>query len=118
MNTSHIDSRIPGLDPEELTRLNAAMQQLTEAEKVDFINIYANRRKDPQTILLLNLLGLVGLAGIHRFLTGQIALGIVYFLTAGFCWIGVIVDAINYKKITHNHNQLMMNETLRIMKQG
>ncbi len=77
--------------------------------------IYRSKRKDPQTILLLCLLGLVFIAGIHRFVLGQTGMGILYFFTAGLCWIGTIVDAINHKQMTIDYNSQMISETLAML---
>ena len=38
-------------------------------------------------------LGLVGIAGIHRLYLGRPVSGIVWLLTGGLCMIGTIVDA-------------------------
>jgi TM2 domain-containing membrane protein YozV len=48
--------------------------------------------------------GLIGVAGIHRILVGDIGLGILYFFTAGLCFIGTIVDMINYRRLANDYN--------------
>ena len=75
---------------------------------------YRNQRKDETTILLFTLIGFVVIAGIQRFVLGHIGLGILYLLTAGLCFIGTIVDAINHKKLAAEYNvktasQIAMN---------
>lgn len=115
MLSPELIAALPRLDLEEQTRLETTLERVPQAKHAQFISIYANRRKDPQTVLLLCLLGFLGFAGIHRFVTGDVTLGIAYFLTGGFCGIGTIVDAIVHKKIANNHNQRMMNETLVII---
>ncbi|TXF90127.1 TM2 domain-containing protein [Neolewinella aurantiaca] len=115
MLSPNLLSSLPRLDLEEQTRLETTLANVPADRHAQFISIYANRRKDPQTVLLLSLLGFLGFAGVHRFVTGDVVLGIVYFLTGGFCGIATIVDAILHKKIANNHNQRMMNETLVIM---
>ena len=77
--------------------------------------IYRTKRKDPQTILLCCLLGLVFLAGLHRFITGQIGMGILYLFTGGLCFIGTIVDAINHKELALEYNQKMIGETIAML---
>ena len=56
-------------------------------------------------ILITCLLGFVIVAGIHRILLRQVGLGILYLFTAGLCLIGTIVDAINYRQLTYEHNR-------------
>ena len=80
-----------------------------------FATVYRARRKDPQMILILCLLGFVGFAGIHRMVINQIGMGILYFFTLGICFIGTIVDLINYQKLAFEYNQVAANETASIM---
>jgi TM2 domain-containing membrane protein YozV len=101
--------------PEELYAINSLTQDFTDEQLTQFSMIYRNKRKDPQTILLLSLLGLVVIAGLHRFVMGQIGMGILYLFTGGLCLVGTIVDAVNYKKLTNEYNQKMLYETLNIM---
>jgi len=103
------------ISPEELITINSRTQGFSDDELTHFCMIYRSKRKEPQTILLLCLLGLIGVAGIHRFVIGHIGMGILYFFTAGLCFIGTIVDAINYKSLTLEHNALMISETLAML---
>lgn len=100
------------ITPEELITINSRTQGLSEDELTHFSMIYRSKRKDPQTILLLCLLGLVGVAGIHRFVIGHVGMGILYFFTGGLCLIGTIVDAINHKDLAMEYNGKMIAETL------
>src|SRR5690606_36334483 len=68
-----------------------------------------------QMILKLALLGVFGFAGLHRFILGQIGLGILYFLTLGLCYIGTIVDMVNYKSLAYEFNIKIAHETLSMM---
>jgi TM2 domain-containing membrane protein YozV len=43
-------------------------------------------------------------------LTDQIGLGIIYLLTLGLCFIGTIVDLINYQKIAFEYNTKIARE--------
>ncbi|MBK6913032.1 MAG: TM2 domain-containing protein [Ignavibacteriales bacterium] len=56
------------------------------------------------------------LAGIHRFVLGNIGLGILYVLTGGLCLIGTIVDLVNYKKLTFEYNQKVAQEVMMMMR--
>jgi TM2 domain-containing membrane protein YozV len=76
---------------------------------------YSGKRKDPQEILLYTLLGFIGIAGVQRLLTNQIAMGVIYFLTAGLCFIGTIVDLINHKSMALEFNQKAAFESVRMV---
>ena len=69
--------------PEELITINSRTKGFSNAELEQFCVIYRAKRKDPQLILILALIGLFGIAGIQRFFIGHIGMGILYFFTAG-----------------------------------
>ncbi len=103
------------ITPEEMITINSRIQGFSDDELTHFCMIYRSKRKDPQTILLLCLLGFVGVSGVHRFLLGQIGMGILYFFTGGLCLIGTIIDAINYKDLATEYNGKMIAETLAML---
>ena len=43
-------------------------------------------------VLLLSFLGLLGIAGAHRFYTGRIMSGLIWFVTGGLCGFGTLYD--------------------------
>lgn len=118
-NTSGINPTLISLlydtTPEELIQIDAMTKNFSDNQLQQFVMIYRTKRKDPQTILLCCLLGLVFLAGLHRFITGQIGMGILYLFTGGLCFIGTIVDAINHKELALEYNQKMIGETLAML---
>ena len=101
--------------PEELLTINSRTKGFSDEELQQFCTIYNSKRKDPQLILILSLLGLVGVAGVQRFLIGHIGMGILYFFTAGLCFVGTIIDAINHKDLAMEYNAKMITETLSIL---
>ncbi len=101
--------------PEEIITISSRIKGFSDEEIMHFCTIYRSKRKDPQTILLLSLLGLVFIAGIHRFVLGHTGMGILYFFTGGLCWIGTIVDAVNHKELTNEYNAKMIAETLSML---
>jgi TM2 domain-containing membrane protein YozV len=103
------------ITPQELLTINSRTKDFSDEEIAQFCMIYRSKRKDPQLILLLCLLGLVGVAGIHRFIIGHIGMGILYFFTAGLCFIGTIVDAVNHKELALEYNAKMITETLSML---
>jgi len=101
---------MPELDMQEMTYVDSLTRNYTDQQMLNFANFYRSRRRDPQIILLTTLVGFLGFAGIQRFLTDQIGMGILYFFTAGLCFIGTIVDLINYKQIALDYNVKIANE--------
>lgn len=95
----------PELEGDELQYISNTIDELTDDELELFKSIYKARRKDPVVFMIMILLGLVGIAGVHRFFIGQIGIGILYFLTGGLCLIGTIVDLINYKSLSFEYNR-------------
>ena len=100
---------------QELTFLKEITKNMTEEQRKSFSVVYDGKRRDPQHLLLFTLLGFFGAAGIQRFLTNQIALGILYFFTVGLCFIGTIVDLINYKSMANEYNYKMAIESARFI---
>jgi TM2 domain-containing membrane protein YozV len=101
--------------PEELITINSRTKGFSVDELEQFCIIYRSKRKDPQLILILCLLGLVGVAGIQRFFIGNIGMGILYFFTAGLCFIGTIIDAVNHKELAMEYNAKMITDTLSML---
>lgn len=98
--------------PEELITINSRIKDFNDDEISQFCMMYRSKRKDPQLILVLCLLGLVAIAGVQRFIIGHIGMGILYFFTAGLCFVGTIIDAVNYKDLALEYNARMVTETL------
>ena len=107
---------LPEIMGDEQVFINNILRDMTDEKAQQFANIYRARRKDPQTILLLTLVGFLGIAGIQRFFVDQIGMGILYLLTAGICFIGTIVDLINYKNIAFEYNQLQAQQIWSFIK--
>ena len=107
---------LPEVMGEEQFYLSGIIKNMDDKQAQQFANIYRARRKDPQIILLVTLVGFLGIAGIQRFLTDQIGLGILYFFTCGFCLIGTIIDLVNYKKIAFEYNQKEANQIMMMIK--
>ena len=96
---------------EEIQFIKEITSELNEESKKNFMMMYSSKRRDPQHILFMCLLGFVVIAGVQRFATNKIGTGILYLLTGGLCLIGTIVDTINYKNITNEFNHQMAIES-------
>ncbi|MBL7788392.1 MAG: TM2 domain-containing protein [Chitinophagales bacterium] len=107
MNPDNTIMLLPYSTPEERIMLTNLLLEKTVEEKSNFMKTYILQRKDPQQILLFTLIGFLGFAGIQRFVIDEIGMGIIYFLTGGFCLIGTIIDAIRYKEIAFEYNKKM-----------
>ena len=107
---------LPEVMGEEQMYISSIFKNMDDNQAQQFSNIYRSRRRDPQTILLVTLVGFLGIAGIQRFITDQIGLGILYLFTGGICAIGTIIDLVNYKKIAFEFNQNQANQIAMMVK--
>ncbi|MDV3310093.1 MAG: TM2 domain-containing protein [Cyclobacteriaceae bacterium] len=107
---------LPELQGEEMAYVQNLIKDMDDEKARSFAVVYRARRKDPQLILITALLGFVGFAGIHRFLIDQVGMGILYLLTVGICWIGTIVDLVNYQKLAFEYNMKVANMALSSMR--
>lgn len=102
------------MTPEEMGFLQQATAELSENQKKYFYMVYSSKRKNSQEILIFTLLGFIAVAGIQRFVLGQIGMGILYLLTGGLCFIGTITDLVNNKSLTLKYNKDMAYESHRM----
>lgn len=115
MSYQNLVMNLKGISPSEFLYLEQVMNNMSEDKAKTFVAYYSGKRKDPQDILLFTLLGFVIIAGVHRFVLGQIGMGILYFFTGGLCLVGTIVDLINYKSLTSDYNQKMAYECAQMI---
>lgn len=106
----------PEATGEEMVYLQNILKDMDDEKAKQFINIYRARRKEPMLVLVTALVGFLGISGVHRFILGQIGMGILYLFTAGLCLIGTIVDLVNHQKLAFEHNQKIANEVLIMMR--
>lgn len=106
---------LPELEGDEARYIKKLMSPMNEDTARRFANVYRARRKDPQTVLLTATIGFLGAGGVHRFILGQIGMGILYLLTGGLCLIGTIVDLINHKNLTFEYNRNVAQEAMQLI---
>jgi TM2 domain-containing membrane protein YozV len=103
---------LPEVTGEEMVYLQNILKDMDEDRARSFANVYRARRKEPLLILITALLGFMIIAGVHRFILGQIGMGLLYLFTGGLCLIGTIVDLVNHQKLAFEYNQKIANEVL------
>lgn len=106
---------MPDLEWEEALYVDKLLVQIAPEKINTFVAIYRARRKDPKVVLICSLIGFLGISGVHRFLLGHIGIGLLYLLTAGLCFIGTIVDAINYQKLAFEANTRTADEVMQML---
>ena len=106
---------LPNVEQEELAYIQMLVKDMSDDQINQYASIYNSRRKDPQTILLLTLIGFFGVAGVQRFVLDQIGMGLLYLFTGGICLIGTIVDLISYKRLAIEYNQKLARQVLAIV---
>ncbi len=107
---------MPELNPDEMTFIQSLVKDMSEQEAQQFVNIFRARRKDPQMVLIATLIGFLGLAGLQRFLLGQIGMGLLYFFTGGLCLVGTIVDIINFRRLAFEYNAKEAQQVIAMMR--
>jgi TM2 domain-containing membrane protein YozV len=107
---------LPNIESDELMLIQGLTKDFTETQLQQFAMMYNSRRKDPQTILLVTLIAFVGIAGVQRFMLGQIGMGLLYLFTWGFCVIGTVVDIVNYKKLSFEYNWKIAHQVAGMVK--
>lgn len=101
---------LPEIEGDEAAYVSKVMQPMNDETATRFTRVYRARRKDPQMILLTAIIGFFGVAGVHRFVIGQLGMGLLYLFTGGLCAIGTIVDIINYKNLAFEYNRDVARE--------
>jgi TM2 domain-containing membrane protein YozV len=107
---------LPEIQGDELMFIQNLLKDADDDTAREFSTIYRVRRKDPQTVLLLGLLGFLGVAGVQRFYIDQIGMGLLYLLTGGICLIGTIIDVVSYRSLAFEFNQRQAQEIVLMQK--
>lgn len=101
---ANVFNLMPELEPDEMAYVQGLLNSMTDQEAQQFVDVYRSRRRDPLLVLITCIIGFFGVAGVHRFVLGHIGMGLLYLFTAGLCFIGTIVDVINYKRLAFEYN--------------
>jgi hypothetical protein len=96
---------LPELEGAERFFIQDLIEGMSTDEAQQFASAYRGRRKDPNTVLLAAIVGLVAIPGFQRFWLGQIGMGFLYLCTVGLFLVGSVVDIARHKKLALTHNQ-------------
>ena len=112
---NRILQHIPELEGDEYMWVERLTEQMDENQLRQFAGIYRSRRRDPQNVMIFSVIGLVFVPGLQRFYLGQIGMAILYLFTVGLCFIGSILDLVNYKAKAFEYNQRVADECVRMV---
>jgi len=107
---------MPTLEGEEMAFVQELIKDMNDSQAQQFAIAYMARRKDPSNMLIFAVIGLLGIAGIQRFVINQVGMGILYFLTCGLCLIGTIIDIVNHKKLSFEYNSKQAQQVASLMR--
>jgi TM2 domain-containing membrane protein YozV len=96
---------LPELDEPERSFIERLTAGMSHENIQQFAAAYRQVRKDPQTLRLMAVIGIVAIPGLHRFWVGQIGIGFLYLLTWGLLLFGTISDVIRYRDLAFRHNR-------------
>jgi TM2 domain-containing membrane protein YozV len=106
----HITHYMPELQDPEGTYIQSLIGRMSHEQIQVFASAYRQRRKDPHTVLLTAIIGLVAIPGLQRFWLGQVGIGFLHLFTWGLLLIGSISDLVRYKTLALLYNQKVARE--------
>jgi len=106
----HVTHYLPELQDPELTYIQSLIGHFPHEQIQIFSAAYRHRRKDPQTVLLAAIIGLVAIPGFQRFLLGEVGVGLLFLFTWGALLVGSICDLVQYRTLALLHNQKVARE--------
>jgi TM2 domain-containing membrane protein YozV len=107
---------LASLDMQEMNVISNLIKDLDEASQENFAMLYRHQRKDPQTMLIMSIVGLIAVPGLQRFMLNQIGMGILYLFTAGLCFIGSIIDLVKSKEMTLEYNTKVAMDIMMMLR--
>ena len=96
---------LPELDEPERSFIERLTTGMSHENVQQFAAAYRQVRKDPQTLRLMAVIGIVAIPGLHRFWLGEMGLGVLYLFTGGLLWIGTVIDIFKFKELALGYNQ-------------
>jgi len=96
---------LPELDEPERTFIERLTAGMSHDSIQQFAAAYRQVRKDPQTLRLMAIIGIVAVPGLHRFWVGHVGIGFLYLVTWGLLLFGTITDIVRYQDLAFRYNQ-------------
>jgi TM2 domain-containing membrane protein YozV len=96
---------LPELDDPEKTFIELLTAGMSHETIQQFAAAYRQVRKDPQTLRLMAVIGIVAVPGLHRFWVGQVGIGFLYLLTWGLLLFGTVTDIVKYRELAFSYNR-------------
>jgi TM2 domain-containing membrane protein YozV len=109
----YITQYLPELDEPERSFVEHLTAAMCGTEVQQFATAYRQERKDPQTLMIMAVIGVVAVPGLHRFALGQVGMGFLYLFTWGLLLFGTITDIINYRKLAFRYNRAVASRIVR-----
>lgn len=110
-------TKLKAVTAEEKQYVETITSRFSDDERDMFLARYSLRRKNLFTFLVLMLPNLIFIGGLQRFYAGDKSggmknnvLGVLYFLTGGFCGIGTLFDLFTAKRIIAGRNLEIADE--------
>src|SRR5688500_7939327 len=100
---------LPELDEAERSFIERLTAEMSHENIQQFAAAYRQVRKDPQTLRLMAVIGIVAVPGLHRFWVGQVGIGFLYLLTWGLLLFGTVTDIVKYKDLALSYNRQAAN---------
>ena len=101
---------LPELEKTERLYIEDLTERMSHEQAQLFASAYRQSRKDPHTVLLTAIVGLVAIPGLQRFWLGQVGLGLLYLFTWGLILVGSIADVVRYKALALTYNQRVAHQ--------
>jgi len=96
---------LPELDEPEQSFIERLTAGMSHESIQQFAAAYRQVRKDPQTLRLMAIIGIVAVPGLHRFWVGHMGFGCLYLVTWGLFLFGTIRDIVKYQELAFTYNQ-------------
>jgi TM2 domain-containing membrane protein YozV len=96
---------LPELEEPERSFIERLTAGMSHENIQQFAAAYRQVRKDPQTLRLMAIIGIVAIPGLHRFWVGQIGIGFLYLLTWGLLLVGTVTDILKYRELAFRYNR-------------